>query len=399
MRDPHGQQRYTAVILVAATLLAFTGRAAADEADDAARPLLAAAKEAVADGRLTQSKVLGFNLGKVAFSESPEDGGVLIGFDLGLGKFLDIENIYALRAVYLTRSGEVTTKEHGLFHNKVQAKNKLVKTKVLRTVHLRASPGYAVGGVTLRSGLNINGLSVTFMRIHDRRLDTNHSYESNWVGDRTGGGEAYLGDDGAPVVGICGGQDAEKVSALGLYFIKEPDTDVAPVVVPPAVVAPAVVAPPPVVPLPAVRPPVEPPVRRPDDPPAAPPQAADPPPAPPQQAFAPATVPTTTAAPARAEQSSVPVFLAYVLPLAAFLAVAGLVLAFVLFSFNRKTQPGQGDAKRPVHPRRKKPAPVAPPRPYANDLVRHGRTSPSRRTTRFWSCGPVIMKPWTTCWS
>ena len=175
MRDPHGQQRYTAVILVAATLLAFTGRAAADEADDAARPLLAAAKEAVADGRLTQSKVLGFNLGKVAFSESPEDGGVLIGFDLGLGKFLDIENIYALRAVYLTRSGEVTTKEHGLFHDKVQAKNKVVKTKVLRTVHLRASPGYAVGGVTLRSGLNINGLSVTFMRIHDRRLDTNHS--------------------------------------------------------------------------------------------------------------------------------------------------------------------------------------------------------------------------------
>ena len=32
----------------------------------------------------------------------------------------------------------------------------------------------------------------------------------------------------------------------------------------------------------------------------------------------------------------------------------------MLFSFNRKTQPGQGDAKRPVHLRRKKPAPVAP---------------------------------------
>ena len=399
MRDPHGQQRYTAVILVAATLLAFTGRAAADEADDAARPLLAAAKEAVADGRLTQSKVLGFNLGKVAFSESPEDGGVLIGFDLGLGKFLDIENIYALRAVYLTRSGEVTTKEHGLFHDKVQAKNKVVKTKVLRTVHLRASPGYAVGGVTLRSGLNINGLSVTFMRIHDRRLDTNHSYESDWVGDRTGGGEAYLGGDGAPVVGICGGQDAEKVSALGLYFIKEPDTDVAPVVVPSAVVAPAVVAPPPVVPLPAVRPPVEPPMRRPDDPPAAPPQAADPPPARPSKRSPPRPFPQRRPPPrrqsSRRSPSFSPTFCRWPpsLPWPAWFSPSCCSRSTARRSPVRVTPNGPSTCVA------RSPRLSRPPRPYANDLVRHGRTSPSRRTTRFWSCGPVIMKPWTTCWS
>ena len=49
-------------------------------------------------------------------------------------------------------------------------------------------------------------------------------------------------------------------------------------------------------------------------------------------------------------------------------------------------------------PASQKPARLRPPRPYATSGP-HGRTSPSRRTTRFWSCGPVIMKPWTTCWS
>jgi len=42
MRNPHGQQRHAAIILVAATLLALAGRAAADDADDDARPLFAA---------------------------------------------------------------------------------------------------------------------------------------------------------------------------------------------------------------------------------------------------------------------------------------------------------------------------------------------------------------------
>src|ERR1700722_2113203 len=191
MHRPHGQQRYAAVIVAAATLLAFAGRAAAGDAIDEAQPLFAAAKDAVAHGRLTQSNLQGFNLGKAPFNEAPDEGGALIGFDVGVGRFINIENIYALRAVYLTRLGDVTMNDRGFFHHKHLLKNKVIKTKVVETVHVRAKPGYAVGGVTLRSGLNINGLSVTFMRIQGRRLDPNQSYESKWVGDRTGGGEAY----------------------------------------------------------------------------------------------------------------------------------------------------------------------------------------------------------------
>jgi hypothetical protein len=353
MRRPHGQQRYAAVIVAAATLLAFAGRAAAGDAYDEAQPLFAAAKDAVAHGRLTQSKLQGFNLGKVPFAEAPDDGGALIGFDIGVGRFINIDNIYALRAVYMTRLGDVTMDDRGLFHDKHLPKKKVVKTQVVETVHVRAKPGYAVGGVTVRSGLNINGLSVTFMRIKGRRLDPNQSYESEWVGDRTGGGEAYLGGDGAPAVGVFGCQDDEKVTALGLVFIKEPAAALKP-----AVDAPPVVASPRIVPPNAVRPPAKPQVRRSDNPPA-PPQA-DPSPAPHQQVDSTAVDPEATNTPASDAQSPVPAFLVYGLPLTVFLGVAGLILIFALFSLNRKPQPGRRDAKRPRSAQRQRPAPVAP---------------------------------------
>ncbi len=218
MQRPHGLQRFAAFIVVAATLLAFAGRAAAGDAYDEAGPLFAAAKDAVAHGRLTQSKLQGFNLGKAPFTEAPDDGGALIGFDVGLGKFINIENVYALRAVYMTRLGDVKMNDRGLFHDKHLPKNKVVKTKVVETIHVRAKPGYAVGGVTVRSGLNINGLSVTFMRINDRRLDPNQAYESAWVGDRTGGGEFFLIGEGAQFVCVIVCQDEEKVTAALDWF-------------------------------------------------------------------------------------------------------------------------------------------------------------------------------------
>ena len=135
-----------------------------------------------------------------------------------MGKFFDIETIYAYRAIFRTVQGDDVLREHGLFRDKVGPKNRPMKTKVLRTVASAAQPGYAVGGVTLRSGLLINGLSLTFMRMKDGKLDPQDSYESDWVGDRTGGGEAYMGGDGAPVVGILGSQDDEHARRLGLYF-------------------------------------------------------------------------------------------------------------------------------------------------------------------------------------
>ena len=201
-----------AAALVAAALLSSAAPAAPPPADELG-PLLEAARSAIADGRLVQSKTLGFDNKKGDFTESPSEPGVLIGFDLGLGKFFDIETIYAYRAVFETAHGDEVLPDHGLFHDKPGTKKTQLKTKVLHVVHVRARPGYAVGRLTLRSGLLINGLSVTFMRIKDGKLDPDQSYESDWVGDRTGGGEAAVGGDGSPVIGISGSQNDEHASA------------------------------------------------------------------------------------------------------------------------------------------------------------------------------------------
>jgi hypothetical protein len=182
-----------------------------------------AAARAVAKGWTDKTRMVGFSIVKTAFTEVPREGAVLVGFDLGIGNFMDIENIYAIRAVYRTADGEVSNfGEHGLFKDKRGPGKKVYKSKVTHTVRVRARPGYAVGAVTLRTGLNINGLSVTFMRIDGTALDPGRSYMSEWVGDRTGGSESTVTGDGAPIVGVFGNEDAEHVMALGLIYLQRP---------------------------------------------------------------------------------------------------------------------------------------------------------------------------------
>ena len=137
-------QRPLTTALAVAVLLGCAGPAVADSLDDLGT-VIAGVRAAVADGRVTQSKLLGFENRKGDFTESPSEPGVLTGFDLGVGKWFDIETIYAYRAVFQTAHGDEELSEHGLFRDKVGPKNKRIKTKVLRVVHIRARPGYAVG--------------------------------------------------------------------------------------------------------------------------------------------------------------------------------------------------------------------------------------------------------------
>ncbi len=204
-----------------ALLLCFAGPSPTAAAADEVSPVFAAARSAVANGWHQNSKALGFTFSKSPFTDLPRQGAILVGFDLGVGKFLDIDTVYAIRPVFLAGYGEVVGRDHGLFRDRWQAGKPSLKSPVVRTAHLRARPGYAVGGVTVRSGLNINGLSVTFMRIDGRALDPQRSYTSAWVGDRTGGSEAYVGGGGAPVLGIYGGEDEVHVKSLGLIFMKQ----------------------------------------------------------------------------------------------------------------------------------------------------------------------------------
>jgi hypothetical protein len=193
--------------------------AVVDEQEPA--PIFVAAKAAVAAGRIQKSTVRGFHDEKRVFMEVPK-GAVLVGFDCGIGKFLNIETIYALRAIYKTPQGTEVADDHGLFVDRSVGPKKTTKTRVLRSVRVQAPPGYAVGGITLRTGLNINGLSLTYMKIQGDRLDPGQVLVSNWVGDRTGGGEGFIGGGGAPAVGIFGSQDDTHVQSLGLIFVSSP---------------------------------------------------------------------------------------------------------------------------------------------------------------------------------
>jgi hypothetical protein len=189
-------------------------------ADDPAAkpdPIYSAIDAAIAKGQILKTKMIGSGFHKSSFSETPRDGGLLVGFDVGLGKWLDAENIYALRPVYRTAKGEAAYGEHGLFPDRAEEKG--TKSKVLRTLKVRAKPGYAVGGLKLRSGLNIDGMSVRFMRINDGWLDPSDAYITEWMGNRFGGNEASISSDGGPVVGLFGNEDAEHIIALGLIYL------------------------------------------------------------------------------------------------------------------------------------------------------------------------------------
>src|SRR5438105_3557041 len=193
-------------------------------ADDKGSDIFAAARAAVAAGRIAKTDALGFTLEKKAFSETLSEGGVLVGFDVGLGKFVRDECVYALRPIYRTVQGEVNTQDFGVFHSSTGFGpiKKFARNQVTRTVRLMAQPDYAVGGITLRTSVNIRGMSLTFMRINRQSLDPKQSYASEWAGDNKGGREASVGGNGAPIVGVFGNQnDDQQVVALGLIYLDD----------------------------------------------------------------------------------------------------------------------------------------------------------------------------------
>src|SRR5207244_1857414 len=95
-------------------------------------------QEAVKDKRLTD---LGSGVAPAAkdyFREVKEEGALLIGFDIGLTKFLNSSVIGAVRPIYKTKTGEAS----GQWQGPVPASPLTVK----------ARDGYVVGGLTVRKG-------------------------------------------------------------------------------------------------------------------------------------------------------------------------------------------------------------------------------------------------------
>ncbi|HEX3148383.1 MAG TPA: serine protease [Gemmataceae bacterium] len=144
--------------------------------------------------------------GDPEFLDTAPAGGLLVGLHIGLGKFFDNDVIKALRPVYRKDSTETLGVQRGTILNRI--------------VKVVAKPGYAVGAITTKTGLGLDGLSITFMKVVDGKLDPSDTYESDWIGGQGGGGPTKLGGDGSTMVGIVGKTNPKEVTGVGLLLRK-----------------------------------------------------------------------------------------------------------------------------------------------------------------------------------
>jgi serine/threonine protein kinase len=159
--------------------------------------------EAAAQGE-KWSKTTLLGSGNKEFYDIPKPGALLVGFEVGIGKWLNRDVIHGLRPIFQFRDGRRRT----ILWGKEQ----------VRTVTLEAKPGYAVGKLNVRAGLGIDAIQLTYLAIEGTKLNPAVSYDSEWVGGN-GGNLRSLGD-GTPIIGIWGKiQDRDGVfNSLGLIL-------------------------------------------------------------------------------------------------------------------------------------------------------------------------------------
>jgi hypothetical protein len=160
---------------------------------------------AVQENRLTGVDVRGFQLGKDRYRDVPDEGGVLIGFQVGLGKFVNRAVIKSWRPIFLTKTGE----KFGKWQGQAPATPTTVKAK----------PGYVVSGMSVRTSLGLDALSLTFAKLGKDGLDLTDTYQSESIGG-TGGSPGSIGGKGALFVGVTGHLGNEKSPcSLGLVAV------------------------------------------------------------------------------------------------------------------------------------------------------------------------------------
>jgi hypothetical protein len=162
-------------------------------------------RECVKEAKVKKTTVLGGAFAQGGFEELPADGGILIGFEVGTGKFVANDTIGYLQPIYQTAGGEKRGKEIG--------------KRPDRVVALKAKPGYAVGAMRIGAGGVMDGLAVTFMKLKGKFLEVSDSYESQWVGGPGGGEGRRLGGDGSVMIGVFGKTTGDGAPCqLGLYY-------------------------------------------------------------------------------------------------------------------------------------------------------------------------------------
>jgi S1-C subfamily serine protease len=160
-------------------------------------------QEAIRDKRLTDVDIRGLTT-QTTYRDVCEEGGVLVGFEVGLGKFLSNDIVNALRPIFRTKDGE----KFGKWQGPVPAAPFTVKAK----------PGYVVSGMSMRTALAIDGFTLTFAKLGANGLDLSDTYKSEQVGGN-GGGPSSIGGNGALFVGATGHLNNGSPCSLGLVAL------------------------------------------------------------------------------------------------------------------------------------------------------------------------------------
>jgi S1-C subfamily serine protease len=141
------------------------------------------------------------------FKDLAPESGLLVGLEIGTVKRGNTEWIKSARPIYRVGDKESFGNQYG--------------TNLSNVTTLKAKSGYAVGAITAKHGLFFDGMSITFMRIVDGKLDPKDSYESEWVGTNERKPPTKLGGDGTRVIGIVGKSSKRAkpdMTGFGLLF-------------------------------------------------------------------------------------------------------------------------------------------------------------------------------------
>jgi len=159
----------------------------------------AAIRKQVADKQLKKWDFVGGAFARDTFEEVPAEGAILIGLRYAQGT----DNKPAVaQPIWQTARGVVYGKTYGA----AEPGGKLLET--------RAKPGYAVGAIYVRGGAAIAAFKPIYMKITDKGLDTNDSYEGPHIGITKGGGQGTLGGTGNFIVGLHGKLGDRKLGTL-----------------------------------------------------------------------------------------------------------------------------------------------------------------------------------------
>ncbi|MCE9568384.1 MAG: hypothetical protein K8U57_40815, partial [Planctomycetes bacterium] len=166
----------------------------------------AAMRQAAKDKQTKKWPLVGGAFSRVEFEDTPENGGILIGFRYTTTRGGEFPK--SIQSIFLTARGEVLGKAFGVAE----------KGAVIQIT--KAKPGYAIGSLYSRGGGGLDAIKPIYMRIEGTSLDTKDTYDGPYIGGK-GGGEGTSGGTGDLIIGIHGKSTADfQLGALSLVSLE-----------------------------------------------------------------------------------------------------------------------------------------------------------------------------------